>query len=173
MHSQPVHQIEARPGFTHLGNSVFYGCHSLANLTIPSSITSIGNSTFSYCYSLTGVFFQGDLPTIGSTPFVSTPATIYYLPGTMNWSTTFGGRPTVLWNPQAETSDPSFGVQAGQFGFPIKGTTNIPIVVEACTNIWNGKWEALQSCTITNGNIYFVDSNWTNYPSRFYRIRSP
>ena len=86
---------------------------------------------------------------------------------------TFGGLPTVLWNPQVQTSDASFGVRTNRFGFNITGTTNIPIVVEACTNLANPAWSPLQSCTLTNGSVYFSDPDWTNYPGRFYRLRSP
>ncbi|MGD0253525.1 MAG: hypothetical protein ABSC01_12615, partial [Verrucomicrobiota bacterium] len=64
-------------------------------------------------------------------------------------------------------------VRTNQFGFTITGTANIPIVVEARTNLVSGGWIPLQTCTVTNGSIYFNDSNWTNYPRRYYRIRSP
>jgi hypothetical protein len=94
---------------------------------------------------------------------------VYYLPGTTGWGTTFDGVPAVLWNPQAQTSDGSFGVQSNQFGFNITGTTNIPVVVEACTNVSNPNWLPLLNCTLTNGIVYFSDPRWTNYPSRFYR----
>ena len=104
-------------------------------------------------------------------------ATVYYLPGTTNWGTTFGGRPTVLWNPQAQ-SDASFGVRANQFGFNIIGSSNLVIVVEACTNFTNPVWQPVQTNTLntfvgTNGSAYFSDPAWTNYPGRFYRFRSP
>jgi hypothetical protein len=79
----------------------------------------------------------------------------------------------VLWNPQAQTNDPSFGVRQGQFGFNITGTPDIPLVVEATTNLAAQSWVPLQSCTLTNGLIYFGDSQWTNYSGRLYRIRSP
>jgi hypothetical protein len=100
-------------------------------------------------------------------------ATVYYLPGTTGWGTTFGGRPTVLWNPQFQTGAPTFGVQNNQFGFTVSGTTNIPIVLEATTALARPLWVNLQTCTLTNGSIYFSDPTWTNYPNRFYRIRSP
>jgi len=32
---------------------------------------------------------------------------------------------------------------------------------------------ALQTLTITNGSVAFSDPAWTNYPTRFYRVRSP
>ena len=31
----------------------------------------------------------------------------------------------------------------------------------------------LKTCSLTNGSIYFSDPPWTNYPNRFYLIRSP
>jgi hypothetical protein len=100
-------------------------------------------------------------------------ATIYYLPGTTNWFSPFGGRPAVLWNPQAQTSDASFGVRTNRFGFNITGTTNIPIVLESCTNLANPAWVALLTCNLTNGSVYFSDPAWTKYTGRFYRIRTP
>jgi hypothetical protein len=69
--------------------------------------------------------------------------------------------------------DASFGVRQGGFGFNINGTANIPLVIEASPDHLAGPWVSLQSCTLTNGSIYFRDPQWTNYPSRFYRIRSP
>jgi hypothetical protein len=77
-----------------------------------------------------------------------------------------------LWNPQGQTTDGSFGVQSNQFGFNLTGTANLPVVVEACTNL-GGVWTPLFTGYVTNGSIYFSDPHWTNYPSRFYRVRSP
>jgi hypothetical protein len=71
------------------------------------------------------------------------------------------------------TNNASFGVRQSSFGFNIGGTRDIPLVVEATTNLAPQSWVALQSCTLTNGLIYFNDAQWTNYPSRIYRIRSP
>jgi hypothetical protein len=83
--------------------------------------------------------------------------------------------PAVLWDPLMQANGPGFGVHANQFGFNITSRTNLPlpIVVEACTNLTSASWTALQTCTLTNGSIYFSDAAWTNYPCRFYRIRSP
>jgi hypothetical protein len=79
----------------------------------------------------------------------------------------------VLWNPQAQTGDGCFGVLTNRFGFTITGTTNIPVVIEAATNLAGSIWTPLKSCTLTNGTAYFTDPQWTNYPGRFYRLRSP
>jgi hypothetical protein len=78
-----------------------------------------------------------------------------------------------LWNPSIQTSDTSFGLRTNQFGFTITGTANIPIVVEANTELAMASWTPLQTCTLTNGSIYFSDPAWTNYPARFYRLRWP
>jgi hypothetical protein len=159
---------------TSFGVGVFADCTSLTNVTIGNSVTNIGGYAFLQCSSLTSVYFQGNAPSLGSAVFYGdNNATVYYLPGTTNWGTTFGGRPTVLWNPQAQTSDASFGVRTNQFGFNIAGTTNIPIVIEACADLASPVWVPLQSCTLSNGSVYFSDPKWTNYPGRFYRLRSP
>jgi hypothetical protein len=95
------------------------------------------------------------------------------LPGTTGWSSPFANRQALLWHPVIQTTDTNFGVQSNQFGFNIKGTSYIPIVVEACTNLANAVWTPLQTLMLTNGLFYFSDVPWTNYPGRFNRISSP
>jgi hypothetical protein len=121
------------------------------------------------------VYFEGNAPATVPPLFSDDDnVTVYYLAGTTGWDSPFAeSLPPTLWNAQVRTSSANFGVQTNRFGFNISGTTNIPIVVEACTNLANARWTPLQSCAITNGLIYFSDAQWTNYPARFYRIRSP
>jgi len=78
-----------------------------------------------------------------------------------------------LWNPAIQTGGASFGVRSNQFGFMITGNVNIPIVVDATTNLATPNWVALLNGMVTNGAVYFSDPQWTNYPSRNYRVRSP
>jgi hypothetical protein len=152
------------------GLSAFQDCTSLTNVTIPGNVPDIGQFTFENCRNLQGVFFKGNPPGGYLDPFLgATNATVYYLPGTTGWGATFAGRPAVLWNPLMQSS----GVGPAGFGFNITGTTNIPIVVEATTNLANATWVQLQSLNLTNGAFYFSDPSWTNYPARSYRIRSP
>jgi hypothetical protein len=146
---------------------------SLTSVTIPKSVTSIGSMAFAYCSHLTAIFFQGNAPPNISGIFYDSPTTVYYLPETTAWGATFGGNLTALWNPTFQTTAPTFGVQNNQFGFTVTGTTNIPIVLEATPDLSSPSWTPLQNCTLTNGSLYFNDPTWTNYPSRFYRIRSP
>lgn len=158
---------------TNIGNSAFSYCTQLTAITIPSSVTNIGNSAFFYCRSLKGVFFQGNAPSVAGALFDYASPTVYYLPGATGWGATFAGRPAVLWNPLIQSSDSDFGVGPGGFGFNITGTTNIPIVIEATTNLADGGWMALQSLHLTNGLFYYSDPGWVKHPARSYRIRSP
>jgi hypothetical protein len=154
---------------------MFYACYSLTNVVIPSSVTSIEDDAFAGCTSLASVYFGGNAPTFGSGVFDGeTNATAYYLPGTTGWGnfSTNAGIPTVLWNPLIQT-DGGFGVRNNQFGFNIAGTTNIPIVVEACPNLANPVWTPLQALNLTNGLFYFSEPFQPNSPGRFYRISSP
>ena len=100
------------------------------------------------------------------------------MPGTSGWYTTYDSTQTKLWNPQVQTSDANFGVQSNRFGFTITGSSNLVIVVESCTNVASPVWLPLSTNTLktfigTNGTFYFSDPQWTNYPGRFYRLRSP
>jgi hypothetical protein len=98
------------------------------------------------------------------------------LPGTTGWGATFDNRPTALWflpNPQILNHSASFGVQPGGFGFTISWATNASVVVEAATNLANPVWIPVSTNTLTGGTNYFSDPQWTNYPGRFYRVRSP
>jgi BspA type Leucine rich repeat region (6 copies) len=159
---------------TNIGQLAFYYCTGLTSVTIPKSVTSIGGDlAFAGCYSLTGVYFAGNAPSIAIYVFDSDNATVYYLPGTTGWGATLGGRPTVLWNPQAQTGDGSFGVHNNEFGFSITGSSNLVVVVEACTNLVSPTWIPVGNYTLDGGGTYFSDALWTNYPTRFYRLSSP
>ena len=59
------------------------------------------------------------------------------------------------------------------FGFNITGDSNMVVVVEVCTNLSNPAWQPVQTNTLTGGTSNFSDPQWTNYPGRFYRLRSP
>ena len=158
-----------------IGEGAFGYCISLANVMIGTNVTSIANYTFFGCTSLTSVYFQGKAPSLGGSYVLygDNNATVYYLPGTTGWGSTFGGRPTALWRPLVQTRDGSFGVRTNQFGFNIAWASGRVIVVEACTNLANPVWSPIGTNTLTNGCCYFCDPRWTNYPARFYHVRWP
>lgn len=157
---------------TNIEYEAFYGCSSLTNLTIGSGVTSIGDAAFVACNSLTEIYFLGDAPGGASDIWPASSPTIYYLPGTTGWGTNFDWIPTVQWNPQVK-NDASFGILNNRFGFNITGSSNLVIVVEACTNLANPVWVPVQTNILSGGSAYFSDSQWTNFPGRFYRFRSP
>ena len=160
---------------TNIWQFAFGDCSSLTNVIIGSGVTGIEDYAFGGCWNLTSAYFKGNGPSsVGEWPFYDESNTIYYLPGTLGWDqldvlSLWVPTLPVLWNPQPE----SIAVQTNQFGFAITGTPNIPLVVEACSNFASPSWTPLQTCTLTNGSIYFSDPQWTNYPARFYRLRSP
>ncbi len=154
-----------------LRTALFEYCSGLTNLTLPASVDGLGTRVFGDCSNLVSVFFQGNAPPGADfmTFYGAYNVTLYYLPGATGWTTPFWFRPAVLWNPSIQAP----AVQANGFGFDISGTTNIPIVVQAATNLSGGTWSPVESATLTNGLLHFTDRSWTNYPSRFYRISSP
>jgi hypothetical protein len=137
-------------------------------------VTSVGYYAFSVGTGLTSVFFQGNAPTFDGDAFAfDNNSTIYFLPNATGWGSSVDYRPVAVWNPLIQASGTSFGVQSNQFGFNIVGTTNIPIVVQACTNLANPIWTSVQGLTLTNGLFYFSEPLQTNDPGRYYRISSP
>ena len=91
---------------TSIGEEAFGYCTNLTSITIPENVINVGEMVFQNCGSLTSVYFQGNAPTADSSVFVDSskangydPATVYYLPGTSGWSSTFGGVPAVMLRP--------------------------------------------------------------------------
>jgi hypothetical protein len=151
---------------TSIGYGAFEFCYSLTSATIGKNVTSIGDDAFEYSTNLVNVYFLGNAPGVGSNLFGSDTQNLYYLPGTTGWGSLLGGYPTTLLF--SEPQNP--GVVSNRFGFTIRGASNLVIVVEACTNTVNAVWVPIATNTLTGGVSYFSDSQWTNYPSRFYRF---
>jgi BspA type Leucine rich repeat region (6 copies)/Concanavalin A-like lectin/glucanases superfamily len=98
---------------TRVESDTFYACTALTTLTIPSNVTYIGDEAFYSCSNLARIYFNGNAPGLGTNVFQGdNNVSIFYLPGTAGWGPTFGGRPTVLWNPLIQTPDASPGVVA-------------------------------------------------------------
>jgi hypothetical protein len=164
---------------TSIGTAAFQGCTSLTSVTIPDSVTNIGQLAFSSCSSLASVFFMGNAPYAAVacgedcySVFDGDNATVYYLPGTKGWGSTFGGVPTALWTPEVQTGYGSFGVKSNQFSFNVNWASGMSVVVEASPNLSNPVWSPVATNTLSGGTFYFTDPQWAKYPSRFYRVRS-
>jgi hypothetical protein len=88
---------------TNIGDQAFYVCTRLTNVSIGNRVSSIGDDAFGYCTSLTGAYFHGNAPSGDATVFADdSQVTVYYLPGTSAWTSTFGGAPAVMLNPPAQ-----------------------------------------------------------------------
>lgn len=161
---------------TNIGFNAFAGCQKLTSVTIPESVTGLGQYAFSGCNGLTQVYFEGNAPAVGESAFSVAPATIYYLPGTTGWSDTFGGRPTAFWElpyPVPLNAGPKWGAQTNEFGFMVSWANHTSTVVEASNSLGNPTWTPVATNTLVNGSATFIDPDWTNHPTSFYRIRSP
>ncbi len=165
------------PGVSAIGKEAFYECTSLVQVLIPWTVTSIGGDAFFYCTNLAAVYCEGNAPSLGFYAFDFDPvATIYYLPGTTGWSATYGGRPTAPWmlpHPVILSHGPNFGMTTNRFGFVISWAANKPVVIDACSNLAAPQWLAVETNSLAGGASYYSDPKWTNYPTRFYRLRTP
>jgi hypothetical protein len=73
--------------------------------------------------------------------------------------------------PDIHVSDGNLNFSTGQFGFSIGGQQEQIVVVEGSTDLVN--WQPLQTNIFQGSITYFNDPQWTNYPCRFYRVRTP
>jgi hypothetical protein len=155
--------------------SYAFGGRSLTSITMPASVTNVGDYAFYGCLSLTSAYFLGNAPSTDTTfkgVFYIETVTAYYLPGTTGWAE-FAPNTGALWTLSYPlVLDGSSGVQANQFGFTISWATNVPVVVEASTDLSKPVWTPIATNTLTGGASYFSDPQWTNYPARFYRVKS-
>jgi hypothetical protein len=158
---------------TSIGRGAFDYFTNLTSVKIPDSVSSIGGDAFYGCTSLTSVYFQGNAPSAASSLFLyDNHVTAYYLPGTTGWAWSFGGILTVLWLPQVQATDTSFGVKTNHFGFNVTWADDMSVVVEASPSLSNPVWSPVVTNTLNGGTFYFTDPDWTKYPSRFYRVRT-
>jgi hypothetical protein len=163
-------------GVTSISLGMFDSCYGLPYVLIPASVTNIGSGAFIDCLDLKGILFEGNAPATLPTSFTADGhLTIYYLLGSTKWDNypSESGFTPVLWNPLIQIGGCNFGVRSNQFGFNITSPNNIPIVINACTNLVNPVWTPLTNVMLTNGSYSFSDKQWTNYQHRYYGIGFP
>jgi hypothetical protein len=162
-------------GVASIESYAFEDC-ALTNVVIGMTVTNIGAQAFGCCGWLTAVYFAGDAPNADPSAFATdSSATVYYLPGTAGWGTTFCGLPTAPWwlpKPLILSHSASWGGPSG-LAFVISWATNGSVVIEACTNLADASWAPLSTNALSGGVCNFHDPEATNYPRRFYRLGSP
>jgi len=188
-------------GVTNISYGAFDGCSNLTHVTVGTSVASIGAWEFASCYNLQSVFFKGNAPVITNYfsgglggpgqplnpmpirrvivppiiigfPYPFYPPIVYYLSGSQGWTNSFLGMTAVPWNFQVQMGGGGLGVRTNRFGFDITGSSNVTIVVEACTNLAKPDWRSVQTNVLYDGVAHFGDAQWTNYPGRYYRFRT-
>lgn len=174
--STSLTEVTIGNGVTTMDDYVFSGCSSLAKVKIGNGITSVGNLTFYYCASPLSLYFEGNAPNLGSSVFLGADkTTVYYLPDALGWGSTFGERPTVLWDPQIPVGDIGFNAEDGLFEFSVTSISDLVVLVQACADLANPEWLDLEIITLRNGVAHFSDPDSISEttPSRFYRLRMP
>jgi hypothetical protein len=160
-----------------IGEYGFFGSANLTNVMVGEGVTDLGYMAFSSCSRLREVYFRGNAPGLWSPVFDSGSGAIaYYPPGTTGWKGTLEDLPTAWWvlpRPRILTTPPNFGAQTGGFGFIVAWATNAAVVMEAASDVSTSTWSPLTTNSLTEGWLQFTDPQWTNHPSRFYRVRSP
>jgi uncharacterized repeat protein (TIGR03803 family) len=70
-------------------------------------------------------------------------------------------------------SDGRFGIQTNAFGFDFTGISNQTAIIECSRSLFHPVWLPLQTNLLIGAPLYFSDTNFSQSPSAFYRIRSP
>jgi hypothetical protein len=133
---------------------------------VADSVTSIGERAFFGCSSLTSAYSEGNAPSIGVDPFRnSSKVTVYYLPGTTGWGSTFADRPTALWIPVMPN------LPTVTTDNPLKLVTHSPapatVRVQRSTNLID--WEDWQTVSRDEGPSELQDAEAGAESYRFYR----
>jgi BspA type Leucine rich repeat region (6 copies)/Immunoglobulin domain len=145
----------------------FSYCTGLTNVTIGSGVTSIGDYAFWGCTDLSGACFGGNAPSLLGPDVFSFDdnATVYYLPGTSGWGTTFGGRPTALWwiPPSIQVSPLTRTAEAGsEVGLRAEASGPLPLFYLWYFNHTNligcgtNDWVTLSNVQFSQSGIYTV-----------------
>ncbi|HWX23079.1 MAG TPA: hypothetical protein VN578_24520 [Candidatus Binatia bacterium] len=146
--------------------AVFLNGSAEAALTFTNSLFSSGRVAL---YDFSGQSFD-NFSLEGKAKFShGDDAEAHHPRGNAGWDLTVEVRPTAPEKAQAQ----AVGTPANLFGFTITGTNNQVVVVEACTNLADPVWIPVGTNILTGGSSYFSDPQWTKYPGRFYRLRTP
>ncbi len=165
------------PGLPGIPDGCFLECAKLRAITNSNRIAVIGGDAFAQCGRLTAVYFAGNAPSAAAGEFFQgDSATVYYLPGTTGWASTYHGLNTVPWylpTPQFVNVTPGFGNRAGQLGITVSWATNLSVAVDATPDLAHPAWQPLFTNALVNGSFRFFNAFGSAPGGRFYRMRIP
>ncbi|MGI5870200.1 MAG: C10 family peptidase [Kiritimatiellia bacterium] len=157
---------------TGIASNAFAGT-PVVSLILPASITTIEAGAFADADALERLFFTGHAPAVAADELAGSVATVYYLPGMSGWSSSFGGRLALLWNP-TPAPGAGFGFQNGVFGFTLTGTALIPVHVQAASDLTSSAWSSITNAALdAAGTLQVRDPESPAHIRRFYRCVWP
>ena len=144
--------VEIKQGTKVIADEAFYGCTSLASVTIPDSVTSIGDDAFYGCTSLASVTIPDSVKSIGDEAFYGCESlSNVTIPNNV---TKIGDRTFVNCTSLTSVTIPDGVISIGYYAF--SGCTSLTSVAipNSVTSISDGAFEycrSLTSVTIPNG----------------------
>ena len=161
-------------GIAVIGDSAFAGCRNLNSVSIPQSLTNLGANAFFGCAKLTSTYFHGNAPKGGYNAFLSANNNIvYYQANTKDWSATYGGRPTKLWDIVVQTNGSHIRIKNDQFSFEVVGSSGLVFVVEESDELEKRDWNAIRTNSLISSTAVFDAPLSKDSPNSFYRITMP
>jgi hypothetical protein len=162
--------IQIPNNVTNIGHMAFASCNALMAVVLPRSLTSLGTDAFAFCQRLRAVYFMGDAPAM-SQPFTgSYQMTAYYLPGAAGFTAATINAPLVVWDARVTAIRTWRRGDFKQFALELAGSSNLAVVVEACTNLLKPVWLPIGTNTLLGGAAEIVDRNAANLSCCFYRV---
>lgn len=154
-----------------IGAGAFVNCVNLTTITIPDAVTRIGFDAFAGASNLRSVYFLGDAPSAERLFPTEPPPTVYYLPGTTGWGSSYGWAPTALWVPVA--SNPRFN--GGRFDTSVDGPASLVVVLESHPSLdASARWEPVATNAIPGtSHLTLTDTTAGESGIWLYRVRAP
>jgi hypothetical protein len=149
--------------------------------TVTFKVSAIGDSPLSFQWRKSGVNLVngGNLSGVTSTNLMLTniqmsDAGNYSVVITNFYGSVTSRVATLIVEPSLlliVSTNSSYGITNGIFGFTLSGPPGQTVVTEATTNLANPVWLPIQTNELDGSPVSFSDPQWTNYPGRFYRLR--